>query len=333
MGTFFRLIILAVMLIGAAGVLSAQELASYTSPDFELRAAQSPEGSLALVINSKKPFSAEIFDIPDPSRIVLDLSGLKVAKGLSLPLKSTGQLKALRLGAHLNKLRVVLDFGRTDLPAYSHTIAPDRLDLKIESKADSPAPRPLEAQTPPAPQSSATPTRLPQDSPTPAASPTWTPETSLPPSAAPGPQLPALIESPPVYTATVHAPAAATMAAPVMPTPSPSAPVVPELRELTSLNFELIDRQPVLKATLSRAVEFSLMRRDDRTFVIEVSDCAMSKKHLALPVFPTQEFKGFSYTLARQEGRSLSILVGVDPGRKLSALTRKNEIWISSVKQ
>jgi len=158
------------------------------------------EGQSFVLVKIMAPENAKVesFALSGPPRIVVDFVGLKLKKSEDLTAPKNGVIKQFRLGAHPDKLRVVIDLLTTDTPAYEWKAGARQAILRIaESGKAPPAAASAAAPTlpvgtkaptisptqPPLPTAQATPTRVPPSS-TPTSLPTTKP-TSVPTAPAP----------------------------------------------------------------------------------------------------------------------------------------------------
>lgn len=163
--------------------------------DRELVAGQS---FLLVKIVTPENAKVESFALSGPPRIVVDFVGLKLKKSEDLNAPKNGVIKQFRLGAHPDKLRVVIDLLTTDTPTYEWKAGARQAILRIaESGKAPPAAASAAAPTLPVvtkaptisptlpllPTAQATPTRVPPSS-TPTSLPTTKP-TSVPTAPAP----------------------------------------------------------------------------------------------------------------------------------------------------
>lgn len=107
---------------------------------------------LLLKITVPEDAEVESFTLADPPRIVVDFKGVKVKTSENLTPPKNGVVKMIRLGAHSDKLRVVLDLSTSAIPQYDWRGGSRQATLRIvESTQGQAAPQPP-AQQQQAPQ-------------------------------------------------------------------------------------------------------------------------------------------------------------------------------------
>lgn len=110
-----------------------------------------------IVLKISVPTDSKInaFLLPDPPRLVVDFEGATIKKSENFPAPTNGVIKQVRLGAHAEKLRVVVDFISSKTPEYEWKAGKRQVILRIlESTHEAPA-APAQPQIPPAAQPTA----------------------------------------------------------------------------------------------------------------------------------------------------------------------------------
>ncbi len=183
------------------------------------------ESFLLVKIMAPENAKVESFALSNPARIVVDFIGLKLKKSEDLAAPKNGIIKQFRLGAHADKLRVVMDLATPNAPAYEWKAGPRQALLRIAEGASAPAavpatPVPVVA----APTSPPVATERPASTPTSPAAPT-----SPPPTKTSAPATPTTVP-----TATSTTPPTATPVATPLPRVAESAKTVtaPKLPEV-----------------------------------------------------------------------------------------------------
>jgi hypothetical protein len=157
---------------------------------------------IALKISVPTDSKINAFLIDNPKRIVVDFEGASIKRSENFAAPENDVVQQVRLGAHPEKLRVVIDLKRTTQPEFDWKAGKRQAIVKIlEGSAPSAV-----KESPPAP--AATPT-----SPAPAALPTEAPAKPTPQAAAQA-------------TATPLAPTAVAKDTPIPPTPAQAAPTI-----------------------------------------------------------------------------------------------------------
>ncbi len=147
------------------------------------------------------------FLLSDPPRLVVDFEGASIKKSENFAAPSNGVVKQVRLGAHANKLRVVIDLIKATPPEYEWKAGKRQAIIKIleEEKKEAPAVSPVAA--PPATSAApattspqpATPVAIQPTAKLPPAEPTRAPAAATPTIAAtvtPKPALPTATAAP-----------------------------------------------------------------------------------------------------------------------------------------
>lgn len=302
-------------------------------------------GGMSIQVPTAAGIQLQAFILQNPARLVADISGIRrklrpESKNISL-----SPLSSVRLGVHPDKARLVFDFN-TD----SITMAEERsglaVNLKVEfanqtEQSETPAAQATEAPTLTRPTQ--TPTARPSivateaPSPLPTNTPSPSPKATLAPTQTPVPTKQATIEPSPTASATpTQVPSTATPRATFTPSivskaATDSSPISGISVSALQFDYADADRAPILRITLSSKVEFKLSKKDDKTFKVLINNCRLSSRHLALPIFPPQEFVGLTFSMAQQIGDDVEITIGVERGIKVSALPRDNQIWVKSL--
>lgn len=186
----------------------------------------------------------------------------------------------------------------------------------------------------------------------PTADATWTAFETLPPEAAPTPTASATptlfptLTLIPTHTASV-APtktpspfptieptvAKPTVTKPTVTKPTALSQILPTDQALTDLVFAYNqrDRAPLIRLLFQRKPEFRLVKKDEKSYQISISDCSLKHDFLSLPQFPPHDFIGLTLVSPKTDRGGVEILVGVERGIRISALPKDNEIWVRLV--
>lgn len=299
--------------------------------------------------------SIEVQRIEDPVRLIVDLPGTKIPSNRSFSVTDSKFFTGARFGVHPDKTRIVLDVPPTltDFPGFKMSgEASKKTTITIGSEAPAkqkkPQPTPIElkkispkikpgvvAETPPpTPAATEMPTSEP-DRPLAAAPEAETVTTLSPPTPEPtgiSTPEPTLAETPtPLPTAKILA------------TPAHTPLVVKETKlkaeqkakplagkVLNSIDFAFLGDQqaPVLKISLGERTEFRLSKTDTKFYTILIPGFTVAGKHLLLPFFPPKDFVGFSVITAKEGPAGLEILIGVDPGVRITAFADGSSILV-----
>lgn len=274
-----------------------------------------PEPSLLLKVESPALSSAEIFGIENPWRIVIDIPGVSTSKNSS-SLLSTTLLKAVRIGRHENKMRIVLDVAGSGLPEHRWTVIPPLLELHISPNAQVVTPtitaRPAPTLTA-APIATATMAPIPTATAAPAATATILPTlTSMP-------------TSPPTFTLPPT-----TVATTVVPKPAKTAPAVAAARTLAGIIFGYRNGTPAVELILGQKMEYKLAKKGDKLYQLTISDCTLASEHLALPHYPPHDFAGFTYLAGGAKDGNIEISIGIDRGAVITSYAKDSSIILKA---
>lgn len=263
---------------------------------------QGKKDSITLQLRSPGAFSAEVFSLENPARIVMDFEGLKLKSHKSPSVPKNKILKGVRMAISPSKIRIVLDLKIDEIPEYSTSQEGNTFTFSAGMKSEILA-------------------LMPKETPTSAA---VTPEPAMTPSAVPA------APSPSVVTAEV-APIQ-TEAAPVE-TPSPvfepsetPSPIPSDVRALKSIEFQ-ITPEPILRLSLTKESSFRLSKEKE-SYLLTVPECAVAGNHLLLPNYPPEGFPGINVVKGATEKGDLLLWIYVARTARLSAYRNGTEIWV-----
>ncbi|MBX7138974.1 MAG: AMIN domain-containing protein [Oligoflexia bacterium] len=344
------LVLATLLVLISYGLCAADEQQIVKGTKFSLAYEAQASGVESIKIRSSGLEKVEPFLIENPARLVIDIPGQKLHKNSETALSSSHLLKAIRVGAHADKIRVVIDFKDAATPPYSSKATAGDLILTIGTPKAEPAPSSQPIVTKHTPSSTV------------ASSPT-------PRSAASAVAAPKIIELKAVPTATgtarvpTAAPTSAHTSAPVPPTvtpqpvpsftptstPTPTVPPThtattlsertattnsnPQGKSLLSINFDhvLTDQSAVVKFALTKPSEFRLAKQDDRSYLLTIPNCAVSGEFLKLPYFPPHDFLGLVMVQVSADGPDVKVLITVDRGIRIASVSKENELWVRPV--
>ena len=205
--------------------VEASTLSSKQKVNIIIDRERTPERTVILLkIMVPQDAKVESFPLQNPSRIVVDFHGVVIKASENLVPPKNSAIKMIRLGAHADKLRIVIDLATATAPQYEWRGGARQATLRIVESGAAPAP----AAPPVAPP--VEPTKVPVLT-TPvveAAAPTVAP-TPVPSKA---PTLKPTLTPPP--TPTPLPTKAPTLAPTLAPTPIPTAPPTVEQRSTTT---------------------------------------------------------------------------------------------------
>lgn len=258
---------------------------------------RTPEQTILLLkIMVPQDAKVESFALQNPSRIVVDFHGVVIKTSENLVPPKNSAIKMIRLGAHADKLRIVIDLATTTAPQYEWRGGPRQATLRIVESGTAPVP----AAPPVAPP--VEPTKAPVvATPVVEASPPTSAPTAVPSKA---PTLkPTLTPTPTPTPLPTKAP---TLAPTVIPTTPPTAEqrattTAPKLPDMTDKELEDALDKEVAKASqaLERGEELpdiTELEGEDLVDVpvddLEQPDLSEEKLPKAPPAAPTAKSPG-----------------------------------------
>lgn len=311
------------------------------------------EGRSSIVLKISVPTDSKInaFLLPDPPRVVIDFEGASIKKSENFQAPENGVIKQVRLGAHSNKLRVVVDLVTSTPPEYEWKAGKRQAIITF---AEGPVEAPVAATQPTvAPTKQPEPVNQPTSAPSPtaasvAAKPT---ETPAPPTASPTHTSPPTLadvapkDQKPPPTAE---PSTAAKQVAQLPLDSEEVAVKDDLGDLEQrragpaptkapttfsikgYKFEYLpDKNPVLKIILNKPrSQAQISKVDAETYKIDIKDCGVENEDLELPQFPPHDFVGFVMVVSEVVGKNVEISVSVEDGVVLGTSVHENEIWV-----
>lgn len=287
----------------------------------------------------------QVFTIANPTRLVVDLPGLQSGSGTSTPERSD-IVSGVRLGAHAEKVRLVVDLTVSEVPTYRvkregsfvlvrFSVAPGELPPPFEDGEEiaavtprvtepvreAKAQRESEKKEPPVPPAEILPpVAEPTKPPTPGVETTVLAANDGKP-AIPEPisadQLPAV----PQATANPAAPDDATV-----PAPADGKTVVRGIYYQTTSNSQV----PAVVFDASGLATYSLNKQKSDVYELVLKNSSLGGRHLTLPQFPPDSFQGFNVIVARQQGNDVVIKVYVEENVKLFPFIAKQQLWLKA---
>jgi len=328
------------------------------------------DGKKFIVLKISVPTDSEVkaFLLPDPPRVVVDFEGASVKKSEVFAAPENEVIKQIRLGAHPQKIRFVLDMHRSTPPEYEWKAGKRQAIIKFfEGPADATAPATTPATAPAAAPAAATPAGAPPTAALPTQAPATTPPSQpTPPAATPAQTPSAVPTTPPTATpsatpqttlsdvapkvaadsqaaaaaAAASAAAAAQAGAAAQAKQAPTdlgdlengkpAEKVPTTFTIKGYKFEYLpDKSPVLKILLNKPrAQAQISKVDEETYKIEIKDCGIDNEDLELPQFPPHDFVGFVMVVAETVGKNTEVSVSIEEDIVLGTAVQENEIWV-----
>jgi hypothetical protein len=291
----------------------------------------------------------DIFDLNNPSRLVIDLKHISIGKNAVFSIENDSLFKQVRIGRHADKTRLVFDLSGQSFPEYTwepinnSTInvflktsgGTENLALSQQSQSD---------------QKEITNTSV---------------------------DIPKAVVETQIQNPVQPLPEAVEQAA-IMDKKSIFKPVEsqiientksgnlntqePELnkdlnqniepnQELTNLDDQqdLLEKQdddspqglenikfyyqkekntPLVRFILIKKPEYRLKKESDKRYILTIPEAGIRWPHLELPQFPPRDFRGFTMVMPEKNGSDLNIAIGIERGSSISSFTKDNEIWL-----
>jgi hypothetical protein len=266
------------------------------------REIEDTKSFIVLKISVPTDSKVNAFLLPEPPRLVVDFEGASIKKSENFAAPANGVVKQVRLGAHADKLRVVVDLIKATPPEYDWKAGKRQAIIKIleeERKAAPVAPivspaaqptiqapivEPTKVSPPATPTIAATNTAK-AAAPTVTAAPSFTPTAAATPTtsvATPTPQKLADLEKPTVAGGNVAAVAPAAPAAqggpakPALPDYQSEGAVQPQPSQERLGDLEASKGQGVKAATAFTIKSYKFEYLPDKTPVLKI---ALNKPH------------------------------------------------------
>lgn len=263
-------------------------------------------------LHTSSASSTNIFPLEQPPRVVVDIplvsakAPSRLHKPLLIPLNESACCTSLRIAAHSDKIRVVLDLKSEVAPRFSAKTLDERvLHISLQQ-----------------PEATAT---------APAHSPASISEVSLPDPRIKAPSaVTALRVLPPqVEPRTLPLPPAVRTE-----TPAPTVEPAPKLLSpaLTRVEFRGLSGgagdKPHLRLETSHRPHYQILKRATDKYVLRVKDCAVSDSRLLLPYFPPQEVDGLNLVHPSIEGKDLVIELRTKRDARVRAVPEERAILV-----
>lgn len=317
---------------------------------------KAPDGTyVVLKITVPTEVKIDAFMLPEPPRIVLDLAGASVKRSGAFAAPLNGVVKQVRLGAHPDKLRVVVDLAKGEAPKYEWKSGKRQVILRM-----------LEAPAAPLPPAVQQPEKKPEAPPAPPAVPAVAPKLpsgpaqgdaatlgdAEPPGLAKAPVAsePSKAQGAQLDSESLKAAAAAPQPAQEAKAPASDAPGtlgaaaasaklpdqgsrLPEANglKIVGYRFEHSEQHkaPTLKITLNSGGATAQMSKvDATTYKIVVPKSSLANEDLVLPQFPPADFAGFIMVMSEEVNGAVEVTISVEEGLSLTTMVRGDEIWV-----
>ena len=290
----------------------------------------------------------QVFTIANPTRLVVDLPGVQSGSGASTP-EHGDIVSGLRLGAHAEKVRLVVDLTTDEVPTYRvkregsfvlvrFSVAAGELPPPFEDgdeiqpvKVKEPEPKPTHvplAVAESAPVKASPPKVTPTD--TPVVEEVEATEAVKLPTPGVGSAVLAANDGKPPVPEPISAdqlsgvPTAASDT--VVPAPSDGKTVVRGIYYQTTSNSQV----PAVVFDASGLATYSLNKQKADVYELVLKNSSLGGRHLTLPQFPPDSFQGFNVIVARQQGNDVVIKVYVEENVKLFPFIAKQQLWLKA---
>jgi hypothetical protein len=308
-------------------------------------------GKSSILLKISVPTDSKInaFLLPDPPRLVVDFEGASIKKSENFSAPENGVIKQIRLGAHPEKLRVVVDLIKSTPPEYEWKAGKRQAIISfVEGPAEAPAQPTQQPVQPTSTQAAAQPTAvpaLPTEQPT--AAPTAAPSTvpTTPPTSTPAPAVTTPAEEPTKSVATEGVIGGQAAQLPLaldeqadtedlgdleQRSVGPAPTKVPTTFSIKGYKFEYMpDKSPVLKILLNKPrAQAQISKVDSETYKIDIKDCGVDNEDLELPQFPPHDFVGFVMVVSETVGKNVEVSISVEEDIVLGTAVQENEIWV-----
>lgn len=253
--------------------------------------------------------ATNIFSLEHPARVVADipLASAKVPprlhKPLLIPLDATTCCSAIRIAAHQEKIRVVLDLRSQAVPQFTVKYLDGRVvHLSLEPPGSTittvhASPTTVAVRVPKAPAA-----------------------------------VTALRISPPQATATPRWVESLPSAQPTTSTLRPESTPQAVSPALTRVEFKGLvgglGQKPHLRLETSHRPHYRILKRASDRYVLRIKDCAVADPRLTLPYFPPQEVDGLNLVHPSVEGNDVVIELRTKRDARVRAVPEERAILV-----
>lgn len=350
---FFILTVIPTLGIGLLAVnpAAASPLAHAKASGLSVRLDGAARGQYRLVIDSASPQSRppEVLVVENPTRLVVDVPGVPSKSASSVAVRD-GTVKAIRIGVHPDKTRIVLDIAGSALPEH-RVVGTGVVEFSVAGAVE---PLSEAAETP---EPKATPTALPTALPKPSMEPTARPTSTPTPQPSPSPKptaretatatptkapivapdeedpldLPPLIDETPKPDTSKEVeptpPAGETEIDPDIPAVShqPGTGAVIQTIYYQTMNNTKV---PAVAFEIEGMDTYSLNKKKPDLYELVIQNARLGGKHLSLPQFPPDTFRGFSVIVPREEDGNVFVKIYVEENVKLFPFIAKGQLWL-----
>lgn len=301
------------------------------------------KSSFSFDISASLIESFEVFTVPNPYRLVIDVSGLDFKKSSTIPIKGCDITSLLRVGIHPDKVRFVFDINEGQEIEFNATSAVSSGNVEVTSKkstitksVENPTVSPPTPTLSPTTLGKLTPTSFPTLTltytttplPSPSPSPILSPTIIIlrAPTSVPTPEATATPEDTPIQVTPTQEPEIEATIAP----PSPNMSPLPEGQVLKGISFEreADGKVPFIRISLTEEPKFKLVRSNPKLYRITIPDAKPSGTHLFLPSFPPQDFIGLVSVQASPGSDGTVVFIGVERNERINAYREGTDILV-----
>ena len=314
-----------------------EEIASVETSAFEATLKSLTSNSFRLDISFQeglsRNFAAKMFELADPSRLVIDLPNV-LSSGGDEAYVSDKKLHSLRLGVHEDKTRLVVDIndGRLLAVYSSKLIDPknmvvqfsfDANDLSYSTGSNSSyhaGASKLGIPDQISPLKQAKPKPLPKLKKAPKL---VTPKTTIPPIVKKKPSIPAPLpkfddsdlgdEPPSIFPGTS--------------TDADGMTLVSGVYYRTTTNGE-----EALFIDVTGLEKYTLKPQGENIFELKFPNSKLANSNLSYPQFPPENYRGFEVVIPRQNEKSVAFKIYTEENVKLLPFIAKGKLWIKTTR-
>ena len=255
-------------------------------------------------VNSGPAVAAHVFWLENPSRLVIDADNIFAKTSRNVPLENPF-FSALRLGAHGQKIRVVIDIKNNLKPEFSLDTTSQPGTVLVMFRLPAEASQPGNALAAP------------------------TPERPVPETVEPDQTKPPEAETPPPQRDTKTN----TLTAPSSPDPQieiPDTAPAPGTAQLRGIYYQATKENVsgAVRFVISGLSTYSLSRKDANHYELLLEHATLLGDHLTLPQFPPDTFQGFNVIMATQQGANIRVNIFVDDNIKLTPFVAQGQLWL-----
>ena len=296
--------------------------------------------------------TAKVFALASPTRLVADLPNVGAQGDQKIGI-TNDLVSSIRIGAHTDKTRFVIDIKHNATAAYNvrSDAASESLVVEFTLTADAAAPGLETPDIEPTPKPTHTPkaTPVPKQSPTPAPAPidlSGSGEEASSSSTSSSRNMFVFrnnqpVDEPPVAKPTAE-PQPEVDPEPVVPPPvATTAPQNGSSQTQTTAATAIVKGIYFQAPTESKVGSVSLdveslgayriNQLSDESYELIIEGAKLAGPHMVLPQFPPDTFGGFQVLLAREERGNVAIKIFVSKGTKLNPYRAQDKLWIKAL--